>query len=275
MTPSGEEYLEGAFKRTCREWFDTLVVVVSVIMCFRTHVYGQNVIPTGSMQTTLYGHHSRAGDEKTAWDAFPLSVLKKLWTGESHVECVAPSSGVLKALDKGDGYADLCICAPGSGQARVCSLPADACVGLRGRLVQKGDTIWKGTVACGDRVLVNCWRWNFWRPKAGETAVFSTAGLGSGPRVKCLGAAGKRDDVRQGATYIKRIKATPGETYVLEHPLPGGPTEVTMGEDEFFMCGDNYDHSSDSRYWGTVPRENLSGTATRVIWPLSRWGGVQ
>jgi len=39
-----------------------------------------------------------------------------------------------------------------------------------------------------------------------------------------------------------------------------GPLQVPAGQ--IFVLGDNRDHASDSRYWGTVPRENVIG---RVI----------
>jgi signal peptidase I len=49
--------------------------------------------------------------------------------------------------------------------------------------------------------------------------------------------------------------------------------EFKLGKDQFFMMGDNSDHSLDSRYWGPVPRKNLIGTAASVFWPFShRWG---
>ena len=77
--------------------------------------------------------------------------------------------------------------------------------------------------------------------------------------------------LQQYTHYIKRMKARPGETYVLEHPVEGRPASVTMGEGEYFACGDNFNNSFDSRYWGPVPAENLRGCASVVFWPFNGW----
>ena len=245
-----------------REWLDTLVVAISVAMAFRAYFYEPFNIPTGSMQPTLWGNHTRAGEDATAFDVWPLSWAKWLATGERHVECVAEASGVAHVRARGDGYADVRV----GASAKTFRLPTDACAAIDGRQFRAGETVWKGTVATGDFIFVNRWLWNFRHPRDGEVMIFSTTGI------KAL---------VQGTHYIKRMKARPGETYALEHPVAAGPGRsvmpdvVTMGTDEYFACGDNFGNSFDSRYWGPVPGANLRGVGSVVFWPFSGWRRIR
>ncbi len=235
-----------------REWLDTLVVALSVAMAFRAYFFSPFKIPTGSMQPTLWGYHTAEGVEQTAWDAPPLSYLKWAWTGSRTVDWKAPISGVVRCVPRADGFASVFV---GScPQSWV--LPTDACAALQGKRVRAGETLWKGAITTGDFIFVNRWKWNFWKPQDGDVMVFSTTGIPA---------------LQQGTHYIKRMKARPGETYALEHPVPGRPDVVTMGDGEYFACGDNFGNSFDSRYWGVVPRENLRGEASFVFWPFTGW----
>jgi signal peptidase I len=94
--------------------------------------------------------------------------------------------------------------------------------------------------------------------------------------------------------YIKRVIGTPGDTveirerlvYVngqqLDEPYINEPCTSScrdntwvLGADEYFVMGDNRNHSSDSRGFRTpVTREDIIGTAFVRYWPPQDWGIV-
>lgn len=69
------------------------------------------------------------------------------------------------------------------------------------------------------------------------------------------------------------------EHYGNEEMLDPGIAEnpITLGEDEYFVLGDNRNHSADSRdaSVGVLHRKDLLGRAWIRIWPLDRFGVIK
>ena len=98
--------------------------------------------------------------------------------------------------------------------------------------------------------------------------------------------------------FIKRIIGLPGETVRIDYDGniyingelleedygaevildPGRAAEpVTLGTDEFFVMGDNRNHSMDSRTEavGNIQKDDIIGKAWFRLWPLSSFGPIR
>jgi len=68
-----------------------------------------------------------------------------------------------------------------------------------------------------------------------------------------------------GTEHIKRIVATPGERFRV------GAEEITLGEEQYAVAGDDRARSTDSRHYGPVAREEIVGVARACYWPPRSW----
>lgn len=100
--------------------------------------------------------------------------------------------------------------------------------------------------------------------------------------------------------YIKRIIGLPGETifidekggiFINDEQLPDvygkelikennrhlAKEPITLGEDEYFVLGDNRNHSSDSRFEtvGNITKDRIVGRAVFRLWPFDKMGKLK
>ena len=81
---------------------------------------------------------------------------------------------------------------------------------------------------------------------------------------------------------------TPGRVWVNDKPqeepfaredpdydYPGDGTSLKLEPNQFFMMGDNRNHSADSHYWGPLEKNRVIGKAVCVFWPLGRMGIIR
>ena len=244
-------------------------------------------VPTGAMQPTVRGI---TGSSMSNDSANRPGLVSSIITGSRFREIRATTEGTLTGPNPSEstlGHAAYRV------DSRVYLLPKCARPQKEtGAHIEDGDILWSGVVTAGDHVFVERLSYRFRRPKRGDIVVFNTDGIMGLPQNTC---------------YIKRIVGLPGERVGITPPFVtvsgnrltspsifemisskidgysgfqlGGQLvqglEWPLGEDEYFVLGDNTSNSRDSRYWGPVPRKNIIGKVTRIYWPLSRINALE
>jgi signal peptidase I len=144
-------------------------------------------------------------------------------------------------------------------------------------------------VSAGDHVMMEDFTYLFRQPRRGDIVVFKSEGV---------------DLLSPHTRYIKRVAGEPGERVRLANDhlfisdklmvlsndfgeisygmppvpavfLPPVQTNVTVPDGCYFLIGDRATNSLDSRYFGAVPRQNITGRIWFCYWPPNRMGLVK
>ena len=154
------------------------------------------------------------------------------------------------------------------------------------------STSMANTLVPGQRVLVNRVTYHYSSVHRGDIIVFRRPEPPTDVLIKrVVGLPGDLISVHDGHLFVNGVErhepyvdkidgvtepTDPADPYASGQPdAPWSldqPFRVPAGH--YFVMGDNRTDSSDSRYWGTVPRRAIIGRAFFTYWPLGRIGGL-
>jgi signal peptidase I len=285
-----------------RENCEVILVAIVVAVGIRSYFLQPFKIPTGSMQPTLNGIIGHPGTEP------PPNILQQIGEfivlGRNYINVISREDDqVLEIVPKKVLFFftfSRLICQRQNFlvYASPETFSHDFNV-FPGRICHRGEVIARGEIDTGDQVFVDKFSYNFVKPHNGDVFVFRTDNI---PAIR-------PDPLTGPPFYIKRLAGLPGDTlridppflyingkkaeaygfqrvmsakppyrgYALGHDYLSRPDQTfTVPRNGYFALGDNNYNSFDSRYWGTVPDENLVGRGLFVYWPFGRhWGLIR
>ena len=135
------------------------------------------------------------------------------------------------------------------------------------------------TLSNGDNLIVDKLTYHFKEPKRYDIIVFPYKYEENTYYIKrIIGLPGETVQVIDGYTYINGEQLV-GDIYGTEVMEAAGiaAESITLGEDEYFVLGDNRNHSSDSRdpSVGILKRKDLMGRAWIRIYPFDKMGVIK
>ena len=297
-----------------RENCEVLLVALVLAIGIRAYFLQPFKIPTGSMEPTLNGIIAHDVKPGVRLPNVFVKVFDYLWLGRTYADAVSAQDDTITRLHpiKKLGVFNYTRIECASGRTYDVYVPREKMNASQPdtfdiyvtRQLKAGEQIVHGYVDTGDQVFVDKFTYNFRLPKREDVFVFSTAGI-TGTRRSDM------DPAIRSEYYIKRLAGTPGDVLRIDYPRlfingqqnPGkyfervaaskngytgytnkmygaayltSPSETfTVPAEDYFALGDNSAHSSDSRFWGTVPARNVVGRGLFVYYPFTwHWGPI-
>ncbi len=140
-----------------------------------------------------------------------------------------------------------------------------------------GDSMYP-SLEDGEEIMIDKVTYHFREPKRFEIIVFKFRYLADTYYVKrIIGLPGEKVQIKDGHIYINDVLLSDNhgyEDYIVEPGLAEEP--IVLGDDEYFVLGDNRNVSKDSRDKTVyrVKKEDFVGRAFFKVFPISKFGFV-
>ncbi|MDP3962586.1 MAG: signal peptidase I [bacterium] len=125
------------------------------------------------------------------------------------------------------------------------------------------------TFVSGEYLIVDQVTYRFEEPKRGDVIIFRYP---RNPKTyfikRIIGLPGETLSVRKGEITIDGTVIDDSQA---KQPVPTTDNfDITLGDTEYFVMGDNRSESSDSRIWGPLERKYIVGRPAVSLFPLSK-----
>ena len=142
----------------------------------------------------------------------------------------------------------------------------------------------------GDYLIIDELSYRLREPERGEVIVFKYPRNISQRYIKrIIGLPGETVEIKDGkvTVYQKNSEIKVGEedksfsspfavarvldesSYLPAYLQTSGNLRINLNENEYFVLGDNRSSSSDSRIWGSLPKEDIIGRVLIRAWPAA------
>ena len=131
------------------------------------------------------------------------------------------------------------------------------------------------TFSTGEYLIVDQLSYHFEDPSRGDVIIFRYPQQPSKFFIKrVIGVPGDTIDIDGNVVTLSNAD-NPSGVILNESPYvfkmsPNTKLEETLGDNEYFVMGDNRDASSDSRMWGVLQRDKIIGRAFFRLFPFTK-----
>lgn len=139
----------------------------------------------------------------------------------------------------------------------------------------------ENTLHNGDNLIVDKLSYRFHDPERFDIIVFPFQFQDNTYYIKrIIGLPGETVQIMDdGSIYIngEKLEENYGMEVIKPETIGRAAEPIELGDDEYFVMGDNRNNSNDSRtdMVGNITRENIIGKAWLRIWPVSDFGVLQ